>query len=77
MINLNPKTWHSFTSSDRFRFLDIARRSALEFAACLNVLVAKKVIAQAVGNEGKSELVKIVGMCFGLIKANLNTRDFY
>jgi four helix bundle protein len=65
-----------FTPSDRCRFFDIARGSALECAACLDVLVAKKVIEEGVGHEGKSVLVEIVGMLVGLIKANSDTRDF-
>lgn len=65
-----------FTPSDRCRFFDIARGSALECAACLDVLVAKKVIEEAIGNEGKSDLVEIVGMLVGLIKANSDKRDF-
>ena len=65
-----------YTSSDRCRFFDIARGSALECAACLDVLVAKKVIEEGVGHEGKSVLVEIVAMLVGLIKANSDTREF-
>ena len=43
-----------YTSADRCRFWDIARGSALECAACLDVLVAKKKIDNA--NEGKEIL---------------------
>ena len=35
------------TAPDRCRFFDIARGSALECAACLDVLVAKKRLARA------------------------------
>ena len=36
-----------FTDADRCRFFDIARGSALECAACLDVLAAKKHITSA------------------------------
>ena len=56
-----------FTAPDRCRFFDIARGSALECAACLDVLVAKKLIEQA--DSGKAMLVKIVSMLVGLIRS--------
>ena len=47
---------------DRARYLDIARGSALECSACLDVLVARKAIdAQAVA-PGKALLVRAVQM---------------
>lgn len=65
-----------FTSADRCRFFDNARGSALESAACLDVMVAKG-FAEASGIEaGKAALVKIVSMLFGLIRANSDTRLF-
>ncbi|HKK18957.1 MAG TPA: four helix bundle protein [Opitutales bacterium] len=56
-----------FTSADRCRFFDIARGSALECAACLDVLSAKKCIDCA--EEGKVQLVRIVSMLVGLIRS--------
>lgn len=59
-----------FTSADRCRFFDIARGSAFECAACLDVLVAKKVIDEPLVAEGKEMLAEIVSMLVGLIRAN-------
>jgi len=50
------------TSADRCRFFDTARGSALECAACLDVLVAKTLIEQSVAIEGKGMLLDIVSM---------------
>jgi four helix bundle protein len=47
---------------DRCRFLDIARGSALECAACLDVLVARKRLDDHLAAEGKALLVRIVSM---------------
>ncbi len=65
-----------FTSADRCRFLDIARGSALESSACLDVLVAKKKADAAEVEAGKEMLVEIVSMLFGLIRANSEDRMF-
>ena len=56
-----------YTAADRCRFFDIARGSALECAACLDVLVAKKKLAEA--GPGKAILVRIVSMLVGLIRS--------
>jgi len=59
-----------FTSADRCRFFDSARGSALECAACLDVLVAKRKLMGEEVQEGKDALVQIVSMLVGLIKSN-------
>ena len=65
-----------FTDSDRCRFFDIARGSALECAACLDVLLAKKMIKKPLADEGKRSLIDIVAMLVGLIRANSKDRTF-
>jgi len=52
---------------DRSRFFDIARGSALECAACLDVLVVRNVLDEAVAADGKKQLLEIVAMIAGLI----------
>jgi four helix bundle protein len=47
---------------DRARYLDIARGSALESSACLDVLVARKAIAIDQVAHGKTLLFRIVQM---------------
>ena len=61
-----------FTEADRCKFFDIARGSALECAACLDVLVAKNRIDSA--EEGKEILVRIVSMLVGLIRSTSASR---
>jgi four helix bundle protein len=63
-----------FTEADRCRFFDIARGSALECAACLDVLVAKKRLDSA--EEGKELLVRIVSMLVGLIRSTSTSRVY-
>ena len=53
---------------DRARFLDIARGSALESAACLDVLVARRHLEPAVIGPGKATLIRIVSMLTKLIE---------
>ena len=56
-----------YTAADRCRFFDLARGSALECAASLDVLVAKKRLVEA--GPGKAILVRIVSMLVGLIRS--------
>ena len=58
-----------FAIRDRCRFLDFARGSALECAACLDVLVAKKLSDEAAVRPGKEQLLEIVSMLMGLISS--------
>jgi four helix bundle protein len=58
------------TPKDRCKFFDTARGSALECAACLDVLVAKKKISSDVADNGKALLIEIVSMLIGLIRSN-------
>ena len=63
-----------YTAADRCRFFDIARGSALECAACLDVLVSKKRIDSA--DSGKAILVRIVSMLVGLIRSTSPSRVY-
>lgn len=63
-----------FTGPDRCRFFDIARGSALECAAGLDVLVAKGFCHfEDIAHE-KGTLKTMVSMLVGLIKANSEYR---
>src|SRR5215831_9447588 len=64
-----------YAPKDRCRFFDIAHGSALECAAGLDVLVAKKKLQPEEICPGKEHLQKIVRMLMGLIKRN-STRDY-
>jgi four helix bundle protein len=59
-----------YTSKDKCRYYDIARGSALECAACLDVLKQREKISKEVCEEGKSTLIEIVSMLTGLIKSS-------
>jgi len=63
-----------YSASDRCRFFDIARGSALECAAALDVLVARKVLAEKEIELGKASLVEVVNMLVGLIRSNSESR---
>jgi hypothetical protein len=58
---------------DRCRYLQIARGSALECAACLDVLVARKCLSFENIEPGKRRLQRIVAMLVRLI-ASLSNR---
>lgn len=57
-----------FSARDRARFFDIARGSAVESAASLDVLVSRKLTTQAQVAPAKEQLVQIVNMLVGLLK---------
>ena len=52
---------------DRCRYFDIARGSAVECAACLDVLRVKKRLTETEAAEGKAILLEVVSMTAGLI----------
>ena len=55
------------STRDRCRFFDIAKASALECAACLDVLVARSAVPEERNGPGKALLVRIVEMLTKLI----------
>ncbi len=65
-----------FTAPDRCRYYDSARGSALECAASLDVLVAKRVLTAQEITKGKELLRPIVSMLVGLIKSVAPDRVF-
>ena len=64
-----------YAPKDRCRFFDIAHGSALECAAGLDVLVAKRKLSLEEIRPGKERLQRIVRMLMGLIKRN-STREY-
>lgn len=58
-----------FTASDRCRYWDTARGSALECSACLDVLVAKGKFARERTEKGKQLLSETVSLLIGLSKS--------
>src|SRR2546430_8184318 len=57
-----------FSAKDRARFLEIARGSALECAACLDVLLVRKLASEEQVVLAKEQLVRIVQMLIGLLR---------
>src|SRR6266566_5195113 len=57
-----------FSDADRSRFLEIARGSALECAACVDVLAVRKLVATERIIPAKEQLVRIVNMLMGMLK---------
>lgn len=55
------------SSPERCRFFDIARGSAVECAACLDVLRVKGRLVDTEISEGKAILLEVVSMTAGLI----------
>jgi len=65
-----------FTAPDKCRYYDSARGSALECAACLDVLVSKGILAPERIIPGKELLGPIVATLFGLIKSAAPNRIY-
>src|SRR5713101_7824040 len=57
-----------FSAKDRARFFEMARGSALECAACLDVLLVRKLAGDQQVAEQKQKLAKIVHMLIGLLR---------
>jgi four helix bundle protein len=57
-----------FSGKDRARFFEMARGSALECAACLDVLLARKLATEEQVVRGKERLTRIVQMLVGLLR---------
>ena len=57
-----------FSDKDRARFLEMARRSAFECAACLDVLLVRKLASEEQVVPAKEHLVRIVQMLIGLLR---------
>src|SRR6266581_9172849 len=56
------------SNADRARFLEVARGSALECAACVDVLAVRKLIPAERIIPAKEQLVRIVNMLMGMLK---------
>jgi len=65
-----------FSGKDRARFLEIARGSALECAACLDVLVARKLATLEQIENAKENLARIVQMLMGMLRRFSERGDF-
>ncbi len=57
-----------FSDKDRVRFWQIAHGSAVECAACLDVLAARNIQVSSYIQFGKDQIEKIVKMLVGLFK---------
>src|SRR5438046_9989054 len=57
-----------FSAKDRARFLEIARGSALECAACLDVLIARKLAGPEKMTSAKENLARDVLMAMGMVR---------
>jgi len=57
-----------FSGKDRSRFLEMARGSALECAACLDVLFVRKLAREEQVITAKEQLARIVQMLIGLLR---------
>src|SRR5438874_8625076 len=65
-----------FSAADRARFLEIARGSALECAACFDLLAVRKLISQERIIPAKEQLVQIVNMLMGMLKRFSGRAEF-
>ena len=65
-----------FSRNDRARFLEIARGSALECAACLDVMVVRGLVAEDDIAIRKEQLSRIVQMLMGMLRKFSGHADF-
>ncbi len=65
-----------FSNADRARFLEIARGSALEWAACIDVLAVRRLITVERIIPAKEQLGRIVKMLMGMLRKVFRARRF-
>ena len=65
-----------WTAPDRCRFYDIARGSALECAAALDVAAVKKLVSAEEITDAKQMLIAVVSMLVGLIRSVAPDRTY-
>jgi four helix bundle protein len=65
-----------FSTVDHARFLEIPRGSALECAACLDVLAVRKFVTPERIRPAKEQLVRIVKMLTGMLKMFSGRAEF-
>jgi len=65
-----------FSARDRARFLEIARGSALECAACLDVMLVRALVAEENLTVQKERLNRIVQMLMGMLRKFSGRADF-
>src|SRR5829696_6201155 len=63
------------SKKDQNRFLEIARGSSFECAACLDVMLSKRMISSDRVDEGKEQLEIIVKMLFKFSQSILSSRS--
>lgn len=63
-----------FTPPDKCKYFDTAHGSAVECAACLDLLFMKQVLTETELDAGKKSLSEVVGLLVGLIKSKLPDR---
>lgn len=62
------------TAADKCRFFDIAHGSAVECAACLDLLLIKEKLMPDKLDEGKALLCELVRLLVGLVRSKLPER---
>ena len=65
-----------FSQRDRARFLEIARGSALESAACLDVLLVRGLTTEETVAGAKERLSRIVQMLMGMLRKFSSRTEF-
>src|SRR5690242_8202025 len=66
-----------FSAKDRSPYLEVARGSALECAACLEVLLARTFVTEKQVEEPKEKLARMVQMLIGLLKKFSERTDVF
>jgi four helix bundle protein len=56
-----------FSKPERARFFQIAHGSAVECGACLDVLVARRLMTHDEAEQGKAQLIEVVKMLLALL----------